>query len=93
MYKHIMLPVDGSALSVKAVDECLAFAKSAGAKVTFLTVVPRSSMDIPGGWKALELVQDIEKAREAEYIRQANKWSRNWKRARKQTALLAIVLS
>ena len=39
-YKHIMLPVDGSDPSRKAESECIAFAKSVGAKVTAIHVVP-----------------------------------------------------
>jgi nucleotide-binding universal stress UspA family protein len=38
-YKHIMLPVDGSELSRKGEKECIAFAKSTGAKVTAIHVV------------------------------------------------------
>jgi nucleotide-binding universal stress UspA family protein len=38
-YKHIMLPVDGSEPSRKAEKECIAFAKSIGAKVTTIHVV------------------------------------------------------
>ena len=38
-YKHILLPVDGSELSQKAEKECIAFAKSTGAKVTAIHVV------------------------------------------------------
>jgi len=38
-YKHIMLPVDGSDPSRKAEKECIAFAKSIGAKVTAIHVV------------------------------------------------------
>jgi len=37
MYKHILIPTDGSELSTKAVDHGLAFAKSIGAKITVLT--------------------------------------------------------
>ena len=39
MFKHVLIPIDGSALSMKAVDSGVAFAKAAGAKVTLLTVV------------------------------------------------------
>jgi nucleotide-binding universal stress UspA family protein len=39
MFRHILIPTDGSALSAIAVDKTLAFAKDAGAKVTILTVV------------------------------------------------------
>ncbi len=38
MYKHILIPTDGSELSQKAVDYGLALAKSVGAKVTVVTV-------------------------------------------------------
>ncbi|HSF21636.1 MAG TPA: universal stress protein [Burkholderiales bacterium] len=38
-YKHIMLPVDGSEPSRKAEKECIAFARSIGAKVTAIHVV------------------------------------------------------
>lgn len=66
MYKHILLPVDGSRLSLKAVDECLAFAKSGGAKVTILNVVPHFSMHITVGFSS-DVVKGLEKTREAEY--------------------------
>jgi nucleotide-binding universal stress UspA family protein len=38
MYKHILIPTDGSELSEKAVEQGLALAKSIGAKVTAITV-------------------------------------------------------
>jgi len=38
-YKHILLPVDGSDTSLRAEEECIAFARSGGAKVTVLHVV------------------------------------------------------
>ena len=38
-YKHILLPLDGSEPSRKAEKECIAFAKSIGAKVTAIHVV------------------------------------------------------
>ena len=38
MYKHILIPTDGSELSDKAVKQGLALAKSVGAKVTAITV-------------------------------------------------------
>lgn len=37
MYKHILIPTDGSELANKAVDDGIAFAKSIGAKITFMT--------------------------------------------------------
>jgi len=42
MYKNILLPTDGSALSMVAVDSGLQFAKAVGAKVTgFYVIVER----------------------------------------------------
>src|SRR5262249_62337110 len=40
MYKHILVPTDGSDLSDRAVGEAVAFAKSIGARITALTVSP-----------------------------------------------------
>jgi len=40
MYKHILIPTDGSSLSDMAVVQGIALAKSLGAKVTSLTVTP-----------------------------------------------------
>ena len=39
MFKHILIPTDGSDLSTKAVDRGLALARATGAKVTVLTVI------------------------------------------------------
>jgi len=44
MFQHILLPTDGSELSATAVREGIRFAKSIGAKVTGLCVMP---MQIP----------------------------------------------
>jgi nucleotide-binding universal stress UspA family protein len=38
MYKHILIPTDGSALSEEAIRQGLAFAKSINARVTTVTV-------------------------------------------------------
>lgn len=43
MYKHILLPTDGSALSERAVGSGIQFAKAMGARVTGLHVTPRVS--------------------------------------------------
>jgi nucleotide-binding universal stress UspA family protein len=39
MFKHVLLPTDGSALSNEAVQEGIRFAKSIGAKVTGICVI------------------------------------------------------
>lgn len=41
MYKHILLPTDGSILSELAVREAIAFAKDAGAAITGIHVIPQ----------------------------------------------------
>ncbi|MGY0613137.1 universal stress protein [Luteimonas sp. A501] len=38
MYKQILIPTDGSELSLSAIDQGLAFAREVGASVTFFTV-------------------------------------------------------
>lgn len=40
MYKHILIPTDGSPLSKKAIQDAVSLAKSLGAKVTGINVVP-----------------------------------------------------
>lgn len=40
MYKHILIPTDGSELSQKAIDAGVEFAREARAKVTAFTAVP-----------------------------------------------------
>ena len=57
MYRHILIPTDGSELSRRAVQHGLALAKAVGAKVTALTVegsfdvytVPASRVQERGG--------------------------------------------
>ena len=44
MFKHILLPTDGSELSVAAIHQGIRFAKSIGAKVTGLCVMPLQQM-------------------------------------------------
>ena len=40
MYKHILIPTDGSALSDRAIDAGIAFASQLHARVTAFTAVP-----------------------------------------------------
>jgi nucleotide-binding universal stress UspA family protein len=44
MYKHILIPTDGTALSESALDKGLAFAREIGAKVTVLTTIEPAPM-------------------------------------------------
>ena len=50
MYKHILLPTDGSPLSEKAVTQCIRLAKSIGAKITTVNVTPEYQMVIDEGF-------------------------------------------
>ena len=52
MFKHILLPTDGSELSTAAIQQGIRFAKSIGARVTGFCVIPLqhtffSEMEIP----------------------------------------------
>lgn len=49
MYKHIMLPYDGSELSDKALGEGIGLAKSENAKITLIYVVSPHHLMIGGG--------------------------------------------
>ena len=48
MYQHILIPTDGSPLSVDTVRKGVKFAKILGAKVTFFQFVEDSSKSIRG---------------------------------------------
>lgn len=52
MFKHILLPTDGSKLSDRAVEQGIAFAKSINAKVTAVHVVPEFQMVADEGFVA-----------------------------------------
>lgn len=66
MYKHIMLPVDGSELSRKTEKECIAFAKSIGAKVTAIHVVSHFYLHIRPYASPKSVLTKIEKEHEQE---------------------------
>jgi nucleotide-binding universal stress UspA family protein len=40
LYKHILIPTDGSETAAKAIDAGIDFARESGARITFFTVVP-----------------------------------------------------
>jgi nucleotide-binding universal stress UspA family protein len=44
MYKHILIPTDGTALSESAVDKGLAFAREIGARVTVMMTIEPAPM-------------------------------------------------
>ena len=53
MYKHILIPTDGSEVAEKAVSAGIGFARESGARVTLFTAVPEyrppSEVDIRAG--------------------------------------------
>lgn len=72
-YKHIMLAVDGSEPSRKAEKECIAFAKSSGAKVTAIHVVSHFHLHYQP-WQAPKSIHTtIEKRHEEEAAEIARK--------------------
>lgn len=72
-YKHILLAVDGSELSRKAEKECIAFAKSAAAKVTAIHVVSHFHLHVQPWATPKSMHTKIEKEHEAEATEIAQK--------------------
>lgn len=54
MFKNILVPTDGSKLSMKAVDKAIEFSKATGAALTVLTVIPPYPMTPAGDGYVLE---------------------------------------
>lgn len=48
MFKHLLVPTDGSPLSDKAVERAVSFAKHSNAQITFFFAVPDESSSIYG---------------------------------------------
>jgi nucleotide-binding universal stress UspA family protein len=71
MYKHVLLPLDGSELSLKAVSAGIDLAKAVGAKVTFISVVPHFRLAVSIG-HASEIVRKLEKEHEEEARKHAD---------------------
>jgi len=57
MYKHILLPTDGTKLAAKAVKQGITLAKSLGAKVTIFNVVHEYQMMMDEGFILPNAVQ------------------------------------
>lgn len=71
MYKHILVPTDGSPLSAKAVKQAVAFAKSVGAKITALHVSQEFRQMMDEGF-ALPAMSTYQKRFEAEAAKRSN---------------------
>jgi nucleotide-binding universal stress UspA family protein len=66
MYKHILIPTDGSEVADKAVAEGIEFAREAGAKITFFTAVPEYETPSEGSVISGRFVSIAEHARNSE---------------------------
>ena len=60
MYKHILLPFDGSELSVKAQSEAVTLAKSIGAKLTVIHVIAPFHVHVQPWASPQQLLSKIE---------------------------------
>ena len=73
MFKHILLPTDGSKLSNKAVKQAIAFAKALGAKITAIHVVGDYHLVLPDEGFIMPDVPALRKRFEAEEAVRAKK--------------------
>ena len=72
MYKHILLPTDGSKLSTKGVRQGIALAQAVGARVTVLNVAPQFEMVVDEGF-VLPNVTALKKRFDEQTAKQARK--------------------
>lgn len=70
MHKHIMLPLDGSELSLKAVDEGIGMAKALGSRMTLITVVSPYHTGVTSRLTT-DLAHEIENGRDSEHKKEA----------------------
>jgi nucleotide-binding universal stress UspA family protein len=61
MYKHILVPTDGSALAGKAVEAAIAFAAEVGAKVTGYYAIEDMNMHHVGAHLTKDLLEEFDK--------------------------------
>jgi nucleotide-binding universal stress UspA family protein len=66
MYKHILIPTDGSEIAEKAVAAGIEFAREASAKVTLFTAVPEFSPPSEGEIMARRVTSIADHARNSE---------------------------
>jgi nucleotide-binding universal stress UspA family protein len=60
MYKHILIPTDGSSTAQKAVEAGIDFARESGASVTFFTAVPEYEVPLASEVMAHKPVMSME---------------------------------
>ncbi|HEX7218111.1 MAG TPA: universal stress protein [Burkholderiales bacterium] len=66
MYKHILIPTDGSEVAEKAVSAGIAFARENGARVTLFTAVPEYAPPSEVAVRSREVVSLAEHERRSE---------------------------
>lgn len=71
MYKHLLVPVDGTQLADRAVDDSVALARRLGARITALVVEPLAPT-LASGYGASSYVRSLEEhdARTEEHARE-----------------------
>jgi nucleotide-binding universal stress UspA family protein len=72
LYKHLLLPTDGSRLSTKGVGQGVALAQAVGARVTVLNVAPQFEMVVDEGF-VLPNVTALKKRFDEQTAKQAKK--------------------
>jgi nucleotide-binding universal stress UspA family protein len=83
MYKHILVPVEGTRLSLTALDAAAGLAKPLGAKVTVLTVKPNYPLTVMGEGYLLDLNSPVEWEKSADASAQKLKHAAEKRAARK----------
>jgi nucleotide-binding universal stress UspA family protein len=74
MFKHVLIPTDGSELSKKAIDAGIAFAKESGARVTAYYAVETPTAPIYGeGYRFPEGSNDDQRAAGTQYIEEVGR--------------------
>jgi nucleotide-binding universal stress UspA family protein len=78
MYKNILLPIDGSDLSRKAMSQAIDLAKSIGAKIVGFHVTPEYKFHyyaeyIPADFKRLEEIEERAKEVARDYLQEVSK--------------------
>lgn len=80
MFKHILLPTDGSPLSLRAAKACVRFARANGARITVFYAVPVYHPDISGDFVPAGFISLAEFTKRVEasadkYLGQVKQWA------------------
>lgn len=92
MFKHVLLPTDGSKLSDRAVQRGIQFAKEARARVTALHVVPEFRMVVEEGFVS-PMTAELKKRFETESQQHARKMLAKVEKAAKEAGVKCEAVS